>query len=70
MSGFWERVIWKKIYAGRLRPNQDTTLNIAFNPLLLKAGENVLRFNLPDAHKPGNGDPRILAMAFKSFSVR
>ena len=60
----------RKIYAGQLLPNQDTALNIVFNPLLLKVGENILRFNLPDAHKPENGDTRVLALAFKSFSFQ
>jgi SAM-dependent methyltransferase len=43
---------------------------IAFNPSLVKAGVNVLRFDVPDACRPGNGDERIVALAIRSFSLQ
>ena len=46
----------------------DTTLNLKLRPSFLKKEKvNTLTFNLPTARRPGNGDPRILALALKSI---
>ncbi len=48
----------------------DVYLNFKFNPSILSMENiNTIKFEFPDAHKPNNGDPRILAMALKSFSI-
>jgi len=57
-----------KIYGGQLDA-WHTVLDIAFDPSLLKAGGNSLRFDLPDARQPGTSDPRVLALALRSFSL-
>jgi len=48
----------------------DKILEVLFNKSLLRDGMNTLAFDLPDARQPGNGDPRILALALKSFQIR
>ena len=58
-----------KIYGGQMNSRGDTVY-ISFSPALLQNGLNTIRFDLPDARQPGNGDPRILALALKSFSLR
>jgi ADP-heptose:LPS heptosyltransferase len=35
----------------------------------LRLGRNTVEFELPDARVPGNGDPRMLAMAVRRFKV-
>lgn len=45
-------------------------LHTNFSPTLLSHDKNILEFNLPDARKPDNGDPRTLALALKSFQIR
>jgi hypothetical protein len=58
-----------KIYDGQLNA-LDESLNITFDPSLLKEGGNSLRFDLPDAQQPGTSDTHVLALAIKSFSLR
>ena len=49
----------------------DTHTNFDFNPNILKTDAiNIITFKLPNAHKPNNGDNRILAIALKSFSLK
>lgn len=56
-------LLYKKILNG-----SNITLNIPFNINILKENKiNYLTFKLPNAHKPENGDRRILAMQFKSI---
>jgi len=44
-------------------------LTLTFNKKILNLnGVNRLKFKLPDARRPNNGDKRVLAMQFKSFS--
>ena len=43
---------------------------IRFDPSLLKGDEpNVLEFDLPDARKPSNGDPRELAIGLHTLKM-
>ena len=45
-------------------------LTFQFTPDVLKANKlNTISFEFPDAYKPENGDPRILAIALKSFTL-
>ena len=47
----------------------DITLNLNLKSAYLnKEKVNTLTFKLPTARQPGNGDPRVLAMQFKSMS--
>ncbi len=49
---------------------RDINLTFKFNPNILhKNNINKIEFEFPDAHKPDNGDQRILAMALKSFRI-
>jgi len=48
----------------------DLDVRSTFKPRLLHTGENVLEFSLPDAHFPDNADPRVLAIALKTLTVR
>lgn len=48
----------------------NESLWVDFSPEILKDGENMVEFVLPDARKPNNGDQRLLALAFKSFQIR
>ncbi|MDP1931327.1 MAG: hypothetical protein Q8L60_07720 [Gammaproteobacteria bacterium] len=47
----------------------EVELRIPVPDSLLQEGENIVRFDLPDARQPGNGDARILAVALRSFSL-
>ncbi len=48
----------------------DADLTFSFDPkILFKDKVNVIQFNLPDARKPTNDDPRELAIALKSFMI-
>lgn len=58
-----------KMFSGELN-SWNETITISFSPSLLNNGRNVLRFDLPDARRPEKGDPRVLALALKSFSLR
>lgn len=45
--------------------------SVRFSPDLLRAdGLNAFEFDLPDARKPGNGDPRILAVGIHAVQIR
>jgi hypothetical protein len=45
-------------------------IRFRFAPNILnKDGMNTIQFDFPDAKKPDNGDPRVLAMALRSFIV-
>ena len=45
-------------------------LRIPLPQEMTEKGEPVtIRFDLPDAKQPGNGDPRLLAVAFESLSL-
>lgn len=45
--------------------------SVRFSPDLLRSdGLNIFEFDLPDARKPGNGDPRILAIGVQAVQVR
>lgn len=59
----------KEIYSGELN-SWDEKIAIRFSPSLIKNGTNIIKFDLPDARKPDNGDTRVLALALKTFSVR
>ena len=56
------------VYTGELSGAQ-TTLNIALNSGITHAGNNSLRFVLPDAQQPQTADPRVLALAFKRLQL-
>jgi len=50
--------------------SSDTNITFKFDPKLLSSDAiNTIKFEFPDAHKPNNGDQRVLAMALKSFSI-
>jgi hypothetical protein len=50
--------------------NTEQTLSIKVDPgLFIQGAVNVLHFELPDARVPGNGDPRMLALAFKKIKM-
>jgi len=59
----------KEVYFGQ-HNDWNLELKLPFSPVLLNAGRNTLRFELPDARVPGTGDPRILALAIKSFLIQ
>jgi len=45
--------------------------SVQFSPDLLRAdGLNAFEFDLPDAHKPGNGDQRMLAIGIQTVQIR
>lgn len=47
------------------------TMSCKFNKSVLKKGNNIISFYLPNASPPrGTGDPRYLAMAFQSLVLR
>ena len=56
------------IYRGCLKGQTDR-LNVIFNEKLIRAGQNSLEFEMPDARSPGPMDTRILGIALRSFSV-
>lgn len=60
-----------EIYSGSVDA-WDRNLDVPFDKTLLRDGDgtNILTFDLPDAREPGNGDPRVLALALKSFQIR
>ena len=46
----------------------DIWMEMRFSPSLLRSNQiNQLVFELPDARRPDNGDPRVLAIALKKF---
>lgn len=48
--------------------NKD--IQFKFDPEILNKNQvNIIKFEFPNAHKPNNGDPRVLAMALKSFMI-
>ena len=50
--------------------SNDTTITFNFNKnYLIDNHINTIEFEFPNAHKPNNGDPRVLAMALKSLSI-
>ncbi|MGH8601334.1 MAG: beta galactosidase jelly roll domain-containing protein [Gammaproteobacteria bacterium] len=45
-------------------------IDFTFDPgQLNREGTNTLEFKLPDAHAPGNGDPRVLAIAMRNLGL-
>jgi len=58
----------EEIYAGTLSGWQ-IELEAPFDPSLLNDRMNTLEFFLPDAHQPGNGDPRVLGLALRSLYI-
>ncbi|SFV50056.1 hypothetical protein MNB_SV-6-407 [hydrothermal vent metagenome] len=58
-------------YVGsRIVHSQDANITFNFDPTILtKNNITTITFRFPDAHKPNNKDPRILAMALKSFCI-
>ncbi|MBN1595820.1 class I SAM-dependent methyltransferase, partial [candidate division FCPU426 bacterium] len=73
-AGFYERQRIRiylnnhKIFSGKYK-SWDDRISVRFNPAWLKVGNNNIRFALPDARQPGNGDVRVVALALKSFSI-
>ncbi|MBX9754732.1 MAG: glycosyltransferase family 39 protein [Pseudomonadaceae bacterium] len=59
----------QQIYAGHFEGG-DREIRFSFAPELLHVGLNTFTFHLPNAHKPASDDPRVLAMAFRKFSLR
>ena len=48
----------------------NLNLTFTFDPkLLIDNKKNIIKFVYSNAHKPNNGDQRVLAMALKSFSI-
>ena len=46
----------------------DIWMEMRFSPSLLRSNQiNQLVFELPDARRSYNGDPRVLAIALKKF---
>lgn len=52
-----------------LSSSQGVALSIPVAETLLHEGENILSLELPDARRPGNGDPRELGLAFISLHL-
>ena len=51
--------------------DSNLSLNLKYQKDWLTTNKsNTLHFDLPNAHKPNNGDNRILAIALKSFSLK
>ena len=49
---------------------EDINLTFKFDPNILHTESiNTLEFEFPNAHKPDNGDQRVLAIALKSFKI-
>lgn len=59
----------QKVYQGHLS-GEGQEIRFSFSMSLLSDNLNTLTFHLPDARKPSNGDPRILAMAFRRLSLK
>lgn len=59
----------QQVYEGRF-DGGEREIRFSFSPKLLHAGLNTFTFHLPGAHKPESADPRVLAMAFRSLSLR
>ena len=59
----------KQIFSQELN-SWEVSRAIHFSPALITSGENSLVFQLPDARQPGNGDPRVLALALKAFRIQ
>ena len=59
----------QQIYQGHF-DGGEREMRFSFAPELLHAGLNTFTFHLPDARKPASEDPRILAMAFHSLSLK
>ncbi len=54
----------------QIRNSGDTNISFKFDKnLLLENKLNTISFEFPNAHKPNNGDQRVLAIALKSFSI-
>jgi len=48
----------------------NTITTFTFNPQILnQEKENTIQFKFSNAHKPNNGDSRVLAMAFKDLKI-
>ncbi len=47
----------------------NTVIELNFDPRLLNVGKNHLDFRFPDAKRPGNGDPRQLAIFIRSLKI-
>ena len=57
------------VFDGRL-PADDTSVSFYIPAeAYAETGTLTLRFLFPDAREPGNGDPRLLAVAFESFTL-
>ncbi len=51
--------------------SSDANIIFTFDPKILNTDSiNIIKFEFPNAHKANNGDPRILAMALKSFIIK
>lgn len=59
----------KQIYAESAPESGEVELIVPILEDVLEVGENVLRFELPDARPAGNGDTRALAVALKSINL-
>lgn len=54
---------------GERQVAREMQLAFALSPGLLREGDNVLEVDMPDAHRPDNGDGRVLGLAIKSFRL-
>lgn len=59
----------QQVYQGRF-DGGDREVRFHVPSELLHNGLNIFTFYMPNAHKPTNGDPRMLAMAFRKLSLR
>lgn len=59
----------QNVYEGHF-DGGERGIRFIFSPELLHLGLNTFTFYLPDAHRPANEDPRVLAMAFRKLSLR
>lgn len=58
-----------EVYSGVIEA-WDKILDVPLDKTLLSDDLNTLAFELPNARRPENGDPRVLALALKSFQIQ
>ena len=61
----------KYIGSQKVNRGKNRAIQFKFNPKILNIDSiNIIKFEFPNAHRPNNGDPRVLAIALKSFKIK
>ena len=65
------KIYINNFYIGTIQSSHGNKTQIHFNVNFLKInGINTVKFEYSNAHKPGNGDQRLLAIAFEAFGIK